>query len=270
MFHAAGLARGRAVAALIGPSGTGKSTAARILCREDFDYVTDETVAVKPDGFVTPFPKPIAYLPAEGGGKREVGPDELGLRTCNDQLELGGLVLMNREADRLEPQVDPLDLLRGMVALIPHMSALPHLPAPLNALAQIVEACGGVFHVTYSEAHQLGEVVRSALSAKPCSGGVVHHPASEPVRGAGTVRAAYTDAIELEGEVLVLRNSDCLLLSGIGGLIWLAANEPRELDALEQRVVSVTGPHPDSAELVRAAVEELRALGVLQVGPDVS
>lgn len=67
MFHAAGLSAsdGRVVA-LVGPSGTGKSTAARTLCRDDFGYVTDETVAVDDAQRVLPFPKPIAVIPADG------------------------------------------------------------------------------------------------------------------------------------------------------------------------------------------------------------
>ena len=80
MLHACGLAdpASGATVVLVAPSGTGKTTAARVLGRT-FGYVSDETVAIGPDGAVVAYPKPLSLL--EGGvrPKRQRSPRELGL-----------------------------------------------------------------------------------------------------------------------------------------------------------------------------------------------
>ncbi|MDO5499336.1 MAG: hypothetical protein Q4F67_06605 [Propionibacteriaceae bacterium] len=267
MLHAAGVSGADgAVAALVAASGTGKSTAARTLCRGDFGYVTDETVAVRADHSVVPFPKPIAVIPAPGAGKVELGPDALGLRHCPERLRLGGLILLERRADAAGAVVELLDLLDGMVAVAPHISALPQLPGALARFAAAVEEAGGVHRVTYREAAQLPEIVHQVLAAAPVCSGFRHHPARTAAARPGIVRSQHRDAIELDGEVLVLDGSTCVLLQGIGSLVWLAADEPRTVEQIHDVVVAAAGEHPDAERLVRRAVSDLMELGVLVAG----
>ena len=57
ILHAAGLATVDGdVTALVAASGTGKTTAASMLCRSSFGYVTDETVAVCRETLATMMP----------------------------------------------------------------------------------------------------------------------------------------------------------------------------------------------------------------------
>ena len=81
MLHACGVAdQNGAVIALVAKSGTGKTTASSQLART-FGYITDETVAIRPDGTVVPYPKPLSVKQATpGAAKLQVGPDELGLK----------------------------------------------------------------------------------------------------------------------------------------------------------------------------------------------
>lgn len=265
MFHAAGVsARDGAVVALIGPSGTGKSTAARTLCRTDFGYVTDETVAVLPDGGVVPFPKPISVVPTDGGVKRELGPDELGLRESPAQLRIGGLALLERRHGLVEPSIERLGLLEGIVAAVSEMSALPRVPTALVRVAELVEQSGGIHRIVYGDAEQLADHVRLVLAAEPALSGFVHHPPAPVTETTGWARGEYRDAIELDGEVLILQDSTCILLQGVGALAWLIAEEAVSFAALRETVIEAAGAHPDAENLVRKAVDELVAVGVMK------
>ncbi len=264
MFHAAGVSdEAGSVVALIGPSGTGKSTAARTLCVDDFGYVTDETVAVHPDGAVVPFPKPIAVIPADGGVKLELGPDELGLRPCPSELRLSGLVLLERQDGLASPAIERVPLLEGILATVPHMSALPQVHSALARVAALADQCGGLHRVTYGDASQLSDVVREVFAVAPMRSGFLQHPARAVGDGPGWVRSEHHDAIELDGEVLILQGSTCVLIRGVGALAWLAAESPRSFDDILGAVVEAAGEHPDAERLVRAAVDDMVAQGVL-------
>lgn len=265
MFHAAGLSTADGdVAALIGPSGTGKSTAARTLCRDHFGYVTDETVAVLPNGSVAPFAKPIAVVPKDGGIKLEFGPDELGLLPCSEDLRLTGLLLLERNDGMTEPVIEPLELLEGLLAIIPQISALAHLEDALTLLADVVEQCGGLAKITYGDADQLAEVVRHILAVPPVRSGFRSHAFRGAAEGAGIVRAEYNDALELDGRVLVLKGSLCALLQGIGALVWLAADQPITPSDLRAEIIAEVGDHPEAGRLIQETVDELVSLGVLE------
>lgn len=264
MFHAAGVSDGAGnVVAMIGPSGTGKSTAARTICRTDFGYVTDETVAVRPGGSVVAFPKPIAQIPTGGGGKVELGPDELGLRPCPTELRLRGMLLLERKAGLTTPGVERLNLLQGILALVPDTSALPKVPSALARVAALADECGGVHRVTYSEAEQLVDVAHQVLTASPTQSGYHQHSGRPLTRGRGLVRSEHLDALELDGEVLIMQDLTCVLVRGVGALAWLAADELKSFDEIVAAVVDEAGEHPEAEHLVRQAVDDLLARGVL-------
>ena len=101
MLHAAGVALpDGTTAALVGASGTGKTTASTVLC-QTLGYVSDETVAVDPHGSVRAWPKPlsVAVDPGTRWEKHEKSPDELGLVRAPEQLQLGVVVILSRDPD---------------------------------------------------------------------------------------------------------------------------------------------------------------------------
>lgn len=166
MLHACALAdveTGR-TAVLFGPSGTGKTTAARILGTE-FGYLTDETAAI--DGTrVLHYPKPLSVL-TDGPVKRQLSPSELGLRRPGESCELRALVQLYRDhGHRGDPIVDELDTMEALVELVAQTSFSRQMERPLHRLAELATSVGGVRRVTYAEAASLLPVVRSLIGAE--------------------------------------------------------------------------------------------------------
>lgn len=152
MLHACGLVEpvsGRAVV-LAAPSGTGKSTAARHLGVR-WGYLSDETVALREDGTLVPYPKPLS-LREEGRWKTQVSPDDLGLLAATEGPELVSVVILDRRED-VTPEVVPLSLSEAVARLAEHTSYLPALPRPLHRLAQAAPA--GVAVLRYASTAEL-------------------------------------------------------------------------------------------------------------------
>jgi hypothetical protein len=59
-IHASAVARERRAVMFVAPMESGKSTIATALVRFGLDYLTDEAVAFDKDGFIEPYPRPIA------------------------------------------------------------------------------------------------------------------------------------------------------------------------------------------------------------------
>jgi hypothetical protein len=100
MMHAAGVAdeEGRVIA-LIGPSGQGKTTAARTLATA-YGYVSDETVGIEADGTVVPYRKPLSVIVDSKWVKKQCPPEELGLLALPEaRLRLAAIVLLDRRPD---------------------------------------------------------------------------------------------------------------------------------------------------------------------------
>ncbi|SOC56587.1 hypothetical protein [Ornithinimicrobium cerasi] len=162
MLHAAALAHPGtgATAAFVAPGNTGKTT----LCRTHGPgraYVTDETVGVRRDGTVTPYPKPLSTRRADWlGVKDEQAPGDLGLRGPGVQPWLAGIVLLRRDGTRTGPaEVEELDLLDAVLAITPESSAFMTTEAPLQWLSDVLGRTGGALRVTYSEVSELADLV---------------------------------------------------------------------------------------------------------------
>ena len=165
MFHACTLAdsRGR-VAALIAPSGTGKTTAA-VALGSAYSYLSDETAGVLLDGTVVPYPKPLSIIETPGQPKAQVDPGELFGAQPGGPFALKALIyLSRREAGPVE--VEEVPLLESLALLAPQTSFLSKLDQPLHRLADLVKLCGGVHEVRYSDTAALGPVVRRLLEAQ--------------------------------------------------------------------------------------------------------
>ncbi len=164
LLHAAALADpGTGIAhAFVAPGGTGKTTLVRTL-GPGFAYVTDETVAVADDLTVSPYPKPLSIRRTPGSLlKDETPPRALGLTPSAGPVRLGAVWLLDRREDHDgPPAVRLLDPLDAVVALTQQVSHLAVMDRPLQRLAAVVDAVGGLRRVTYRDAtdlrHLLGE-----------------------------------------------------------------------------------------------------------------
>lgn len=276
MLHACGVAdeSGR-VLAFVAASGTGKTTIARALGAR-FGYVTDETVAVTPEGRVLAYPKPLSVKPLTGSApKAQLAPDALGLRPVpNAHLTLAGVILLERrdclEAPRLE-HVDPVDAIED---LVPQTSYLSARPRPITDLVRTLTALGGVRRLIYSEAGSVVRLVEETFAklgavAPPVWNEVV--PVSLDAVGdappGAILRAPADDAVLLpDGQLLLFCVDTLVRLSGIGPVIWRLAERGPGLDDLVTAVLAEVGEPPagiDARKAIEVALSELEDLGVV-------
>ena len=168
MLHAAGIqdpASGATVA-MVGPGGTGKTTLIRTLCRGR-GYITDETVAVREDNTVLPYPKPLSVRrEPRSPWKDETDPHDLGLLAPSTPASLAAIVMLDRRDDHQgAPAVGPVPTLDAIAVLTPETSHLPELDKPLQRMAALCDSVGGVVRVTYREAENLEPLVERWLGA---------------------------------------------------------------------------------------------------------
>lgn len=170
MLHAACLAdpvTGHA-AAFVAAGGTGKTTLVRTIGPGRW-YVTDETTVVLDDRTVVPYPKPLSIRRTPDSlHKNETAPMSLGLRAPTRPVRLAGLCLLERDDHHEgQPVLELLGTLDAVVSLVPHSSHLPRMSRPLQRLAALCEAVGGVHRVTYRDAETLAGVVDELLAGMP-------------------------------------------------------------------------------------------------------
>ncbi|UYK39507.1 ATP-binding protein [Microbacterium terricola] len=282
MLHAAGLARDDGtVVALVGPSGRGKTTAARMLGRS-FGYVSDETVAVDADGRVWPYRKPLSVIERAGEPKVQRAPSEAGMRALPaGELRLAAIVLLDRRDDAEgEPLIEEVDLGDALAELVEQSSYLADMATPLRTMAGVVAAVGGVRRVSYREAEGLVAVVGSAggfdtgAARVPASG--FDTAASRPTQpagvGVGYYRGRVRDWVELDDpdRIAVLQvdedgDGTVRVLAGVAPELWRAATGA-SLDELVAAAVDAYGTpeDKDAAAAVSAAVDELVTASVLE------
>lgn len=288
LLHALGLSGPTgSVVALVGRSGMGKTTGAARL-GTSLGYVTDETVVIEPDLTVRPYPKPLSIIIDEENpyAKAEHSPDELGLLRAPDDLRLGTIVVLERDPDTTSPVLEAITIIDAALDVLPQTSALPRLENPLDRLARALVGSGGPYRLRYAEISECRDLVtsltapdpeRDALAATwqhlPGPGTEPGHAAYDtldptehvadeadvPEVGPDTIvmRSPWDDAISSDGEVLILRGHTPIHLGGIGAALWLAAGGERTVESLHDDVVAAVGPHPDSVELVLAAVARM-------------
>jgi hypothetical protein len=273
MLHACGLSdEDGNVLALVAPSGTGKTMAASVLARSAFAYVTDETVAVRPDGTVVPYEKPLSFVTSRLGSERksQQGPDDLGLRHAPAVLRPARVVVLDRDAEVRTPVLEPLTLVEGMVEVIPQTSALPTLERPLQQLAALLQRCGGVYRLRYAEIADTEELLADLLAeeVEPVEDweALVREkgPEDEFVLLDGQLTVLdFDDAVRTEDEAVVLTDGVPRHLQGIGTTLWSAVLDGVTPDRLVDAVVAVHGDHPEAAAMVAAAVAAMEDAGLL-------
>ncbi len=289
MLHAAAISLddGRVIG-FVGPSGRGKTTASRALGAA-FGYVTDETLAVRPDGTVVPYPKPLS-LGERPGHKRTEGARALGLKPATDApLQLAAIVLLDRQSDVVEPVLEHVPLTEVLAELVPQTSFLPELENPLRTLAELVMSTGGVRRAVYAEADTLPSLIDQILSdpaedldmrltevATPerdcdCFKHLLpeQYPDAPEPRGDGPVgtyrRATHRDALMVDDQLLVLVPGNVTVLDGIGPIVWLAANDSTEAELTTAALRQLPEPPEgiDPSVVVAVAVRDLVDAGLL-------
>ncbi len=151
-LHAGGVAdERRRVLAVVGPSGTGKTTATVALARR-LGYVSDETVSIDAAGTVAPHPKPLSVVvdPQRLRNKEQLSPDDLGFLPTPDEGRLARLVVLHRGAEGRRG-LARLATAEGMLQLIEQSSSLAQVPRPLQVLMGLIEECGGLWTLAYDE-----------------------------------------------------------------------------------------------------------------------
>ena len=274
MLHAAGVAddQGRVVA-LVGPSGMGKTTAAAYLSQHGFGYVTDETVSVGSVGDVLPFARPLWLRALTGEGQRS--PDELGLGRPAETLTITRIILLDRVREHEDaPTVADVPLVDALLALVPHASALPRLPEPLQFMSRVVDRCGGVLRLTYRQMDDRVATLASELLASEASSPdrwrpLAPHRLHEPAPAGSNdmlFHGAVADGVVTDEGALFLVGDIPVRLGEIGVAIWEAARD----GVAETEVVSVVeqehGSHPAASRIVREAVDQMLEAGLLVRG----
>lgn len=291
LLHAAALAdRAGRTLVLIAPSGGGKSTATRVLGQR-LGYVSDESVILLADHRIAPHPKPPSLVidAADRTRKEERPPDELGLLPTPTSPTLAALVTLSRDPRATSPVLEPVGLLDQVLSVLPETSSTWLLPDGLHQLARAVTAGGEPLRPRYAEIDTCHDLLREHLArASPARQTWQHVPPGpgqrldgdlpdpRPADGSDSrdpdatsqdrvVRGPWSDAIAVDGEVLVLAGSRPLRLAGPGAVIWAAAARPRTVAELTAHVIGALGENPDAAELVRLAVRELVDHEVLDI-----
>lgn len=275
MFHACGLVddSGR-TAVLVGPSGAGKTTAAATLAREHFGYLTDEAVVIAEDGRVVPYPKPLSRVKSSAG-KAQVSPDELVLGSCPLAPRISALILLDRARDgEVDPRLERVPMLDALLELLPQTSGLPSTARPLQRLCEVIDRCGGVYRLTYSQVSRVAPLLRDLLANRPdpieswSAIPSVSTPASAASglpRAPGVMRHPVLDAVQVGDEAILLHGRLPVRLSGVGLTIWLEADGGVDLPHLIDVAVREHGPHPAAGVKVRSAVGEMLDIGVLEL-----
>lgn len=151
-----------ATVVLVAPSGTGKTTAARTL-GQSLGYLTDETAVIALDGTLEPFAKPLSLLVDGRRPKRQVSPEELGLRPAPEGAHLVAVALLSRDPEVEGVRVEQVPMVEALSLLAEQTSSLHLLDRPLHTVAAMLEARGGVRRLVYAEASELLPVVSGWL-----------------------------------------------------------------------------------------------------------
>ena len=264
-LHAAGLTddQGR-VLALVAASGTGKTTAARMLGRH-LGYLSDETVSVGPDLGVRPYQKPLSVVvdPEVPFRKRQVPPGDLGLREPVLPARLTRLVGLRRGdgLSGLPSGLRRLTLSEAVSLLIPQTSFVTVFPAPVLELTRLVHRVGGMWELGYVEIGEHLDELRGLLDLPGQPDDAWQHlpPAAPPTDGpAGSLaRTPWSDAVAYDDAVVVLVDALSYRLDQLAATLWLALDAVRTPAQLVATAVDVHGPHPEADRLVSDALDVL-------------
>lgn len=256
MLHSAviGDPESKRALALVGVSGSGKTTASRFLGSK-LAYLTDETAVISDEGFVTPYPKPLSVIVDPNAPKEQQNPVEAGLNVVDPEdrgYKLTRIVLISRDEQAKEPRLERVPLHEALVFLSEQSSGLAKHPEGVVSLAKLVERCGGVWRLVYSEVQDTLPLVRELLAGGELPGAdevesLEKYTVEDHLPGVylnGTIvidRAPGTSAVRVgeDGPFLLLQDTALNELSEFAAECWLQAEGDISYDDLFARLAEI-------------------------------
>ena len=256
MLHSAviGDPESKRALALVGVSGSGKTTASRFLGSK-LAYLTDETAVISDEGFVTPYPKPLSVIVDPNAPKEQQNPVEAGLNVVAPEdrgYKLTRIVLISRDEQAKEPRLERVPLHKALVFLSEQSSGLAKHPEGVVSLAKLVERCGGVWRLVYSEVEDTLPLVQDLLNGGELPGAdevesLEKYTVEDHLPGVylnGTIvidRAPGTSAVRVgeDGPFLLLQDTALNELSEFAAECWLQAEGDISYDDLYARLAEI-------------------------------
>ena len=256
MLHSAviGDPESKRALALVGISGSGKTTASRFLGSK-LAYLTDETAVISDEGFVTPYPKPLSVIVDPNAPKEQQNPVEAGLNVVDPEdrgYKLTRIVLISRDEQAKEPRLERVPLHEALVFLSEQSSGLAKHPEGVVSLAKLVERCGGVWRLVYSEVEDTLPLVQDLLNGGELPGAdevesLEKYTVEDHLPGVylnGTIvidRAPGTSAVRVgeDGPFLLLQDTALNELSEFAAECWLQAEGDISYDDLFARLAEI-------------------------------
>ena len=256
MLHSAviGDPESKRALALVGVSGSGKTTASRFLGSK-LAYLTDETAVISDEGFVTPYPKPLSVIVDPNAPKEQQNPVEAGLNVVDPEdrgYKLTRIVLISRDEQAKEPRLERVPLHEALVFLSEQSSGLAKHPEGVVSLAKLVERCGGVWRLVYSEVEDTLPLVQDLLNGGDLPGAdevesLEKYTVEDHLPGVylnGTIvidRAPGTSAVRVgeNGPFLLLQDTALNELSEFAAECWLQAEGDISYDDLFARLAEI-------------------------------
>ena len=256
MLHSAviGDPESKRALALVGVSGSGKTTASRFLGSK-LAYLTDETAVISDEGFVTPYPKPLSVIVDPNAPKEQQNPVEAGLNVVAPEdrgYKLTRIVLISRDEQAKEPRLERVPLHEALVFLSEQSSGLAKHPEGVVSLAKLVERCGGVWRLVYSEVEDTLPLVQDLLNGGELPGAdevesLEKYTVEDHLPGVylnGTIvidRAPGTSAVRVgeDGPFLLLQDTALNELSEFAAECWLQAEGDMSYDDLYARLAEI-------------------------------
>ena len=256
MLHSAviGDPESKRALALVGVSGSGKTTASRFLGSK-LAYLTDETAIISDEGVVSPYPKPLSVIVDPNAPKEQQNPVEAGLNVVDPEdrgYKLTRIVLISRDEQAKEPRLERVPLHEALVFLSEQSSGLARHPEGVVSLAKLVERCGGVWRLVYSEVEDTLPLVQDLLNGGERRGAEevgglekytveAHRPG---VYLSGTIavsRMPGTSGVRVgeEGPFLLLQDTALNELSEFAAECWLQAEGDISYDDLFARLAEI-------------------------------
>ena len=256
MLHSAviGDPESKRALALVGVSGSGKTTASRFFGSK-LAYLTDETAVISDEGFVTPYPKPLSVIVDPNAPKEQQNPVEAGLNVVDPEdrgYKLTRIVLISRDEQAKEPRLERVPLHEALVFLSEQSSGLAKHPEGVVSLAKLVERCGGVWRLVYSEVEDTLPLVQDLLNGGELPDAdevesLEKYTVEDHLPGVylnGTIvidRAPGTSAVRVgeDGPFLLLQDTALNELSEFAAECWLQAEGDISYDDLYARLAEI-------------------------------
>ena len=188
---------------------------------------------------MTPYPKPLSVIVDPNAPKEQQNPVEAGLNVVDPEdrgYKLTRIVLISRDEQAKEPRLERVPLHEALVFLSEQSSGLAKHPEGVVSLAKLVERCGGVWRLVYSEVEDTLPLVRELLAGGELPGASEVEPLltyTNPERLPGVYlngtividRAPGTSAVRVgeDGPFLLLQDTALNELSEFAAECWLQA-----------------------------------------------